>query len=123
MLGGFEERKPIGIGKCGWKAVESKRQWRSSGWASVASRALLPIESPMRALCSRHHLAATYCHRFLGLGSLHRHRFGSDDFEPVAPDLTTWPILPKDRLGRKGILRLGKRQRWDELWGRRKLLV
>jgi hypothetical protein len=46
------------------------------------------------------------------LGGLHRHHdgFGSYDFEPLTPDLTAWPILPKHRETRDGF-----RHRWGSL--------
>src|SRR6266702_3178007 len=53
----------------------------------------------MSPLCSGDH--GLVSHRGLiwrGRGSpCHHHRFGSHHFQPVAPDLATWPISPKHR--------------------------
>ncbi len=42
QLRGFEESKPIHVGKGGWKAVERKCQWRRGGRTSIADQALFP---------------------------------------------------------------------------------
>jgi hypothetical protein len=52
-LGGLQESKPIHVGKRGGKAVEREGQGRCSGRTSIASKALLPTETPMGALSSR----------------------------------------------------------------------
>src|SRR5260370_19549635 len=98
-LCGFEESKSIDVGKRGRKAVESERQVRGRGGTSIADKALMPTESPMRTLCSGHHLLLGPCHRFWRRWRSHSHYhcFGTYDFQPVAPDLTAWPILHQHR--------------------------
>jgi hypothetical protein len=110
-LGGFEESKPIRVGKCGWKSVERESQWRRGGRTSIADEAHLPTETPMCALSSRDQVLCRCGHRLWWGRDSHRdpHGFGADHFEPGAPDLTAWPILPKDWLGWQGIVRLGER--------------
>ncbi len=99
------------MGKRGWKAVERECQWRRGARTSIAGQALLPIESPMRALCSRHHVLGGQSSRFFRGRHPHRHLhgFASHHLEPVAPDLTAWPIAPQNR----------KTEDWfGRLWGR-----
>lgn len=98
--------------------MEGKREWRGGGRTSIAGEALLPTEPPMRAFGSRHHRAVPSGSRFRGCGRFHHERFGSDDFEPGAPDLATWPVVHQDRGSRKGRLRRRQRSRWSVVRGK-----
>jgi hypothetical protein len=53
QLGSGEQIKAKGVGKGGWQTVESDRQGGSIRWTGIAGQALLPGETPMRALCAR----------------------------------------------------------------------
>ena len=91
--------------------MERECQWRRGARTSIAGQALLPIESPMRALCSCHHVLRGQSSRFFRRRHPHRHLhgFASPHLEPVAPDVTAWPIAPQNR----------KTGDWfGRLWGR-----
>lgn len=119
-----QERKPVNVGKGCGQAMDGDGQRLSSGGSSIPGEALIPREPPMRTLCSGDNVA----HRNLALivhervSSRHHHHFGSHYFEPGAPDLTPWPIAPKNRKtrnrfrhlrGRIGLRRDGGRRDWD----------
>ena len=111
--GGFEERKPIRMGKCCGKAMDGDSQRSSGRGVRIASKTLKPTEPPMSALCSRHHLLGGHCHRLLHGCGFHRHHhgLGADHVEPVASDVATWPIVPQHRQTRGWRLRGDQRCR------------
>jgi hypothetical protein len=64
----------------------------------------------MRPLCPGEHVLPGHRRLFSrGRGCRRQlHRFGPHDFEPGAPNLTAWPISPKDRGTREELWQLGE---------------
>src|SRR5947209_7594955 len=108
------------MGKRGSKTVDGESEGWGGRGACIARQALIPPQRPMRPLCSGDHLLLARLSLFLRWhgSNRHHHRFGSHDFEPVAPDLTTRPISPKDGVRWESRWQLGERRRRLENWCR-----
>src|SRR5207302_2311030 len=85
---------------------------RQGRGASIASQTFIPGETPMSPLCAGHDRLAGHQRWFLRWRSLHHDDgFAAEHVEPMATDLTPWPILPKDRSMRQDWYWLRKRRR------------
>jgi hypothetical protein len=111
-----EERKSIRAREGGGKTVERECHRRGCGRACIASQALVPAESVVCPLCSREYLIPRRKNLFWRgrCSDANVYRFATHDGEKGAPDLRTWPILPKHRKVRKGFrYRVGSVARRD----------
>jgi len=99
------------------------RPWRVSvSGGAVEGRALRAKRSCQSSRqCSRHHVLQSQSARFFGGRHPHRHLHGftSHHLEPVAPNLTPWPIAPQNRKTRDWFGRLWGRLRQGREGGRR----
>ena len=91
-------KKAKGVGKGGRKAMDGDAKSRRGRGASIASQPFIPAETPMSPLWPGHDRLAGHQRGFLRWRGLqHNDGFAAYHVEPMATDLTTWPILPKDR--------------------------
>jgi hypothetical protein len=73
------------------------KSWGGRG-ARITSKPFMPGETPMSPLCAGNDRLAGHQRWFLRWRDLHHDDcFAAYHVEPMATDLTTWPILPKDR--------------------------
>ena len=111
-LGPSDQAKAEDVGKGGRQTVDRQLQdWGGRG-ACIASKALLPRETPMRALCSGDDMLVSQTGVSFGWWRSHRqeNRFGSHHLHPSPSELTPGPIPPKDRRTRGRF-----RHRWSRV--------
>ena len=97
---------------------------RQGRGASIASQPFIPGETPMSPLCPGNDRLAGHQRWFLRWRGLHHDDcFAAYHVEPMATDLTTWPILPKDRSMREDLYWFRKRLRRSNRRCRGKSLV
>ena len=107
-----KKAKAKGVGKGGRKAVDGDGKSRGGRGASIASKAFLPGETPMSPLCPGDDVLAGHQRVFLRWsGPPHHDCFAPDHREPVAAELTAWPVPPKDRSMRECVYGFGERRR------------
>ncbi len=92
--------------------MNSDGKSRGGRGTSIASKPFIPGETPMSPLCPGHDRLVGHQRCFLGWrGRHHDDGFAAEHVEPMATDLTTWPILPKDRSMREDWYWFRKRRR------------
>ena len=110
-LGAIDQAKAEDVGKRGRQPVDRHFQcWGARGMC-VASKALIPRQTPVSALCSGDDLLISHTDVICGGWCSHcqGNHFGAHHLHPPSSELTTWPITPKNRM---------TRNRFRHLWGR-----
>ena len=85
---------------------------REGRGANIASQPFIPGETPMSPLCPGDDVLTDHQRWFLRWGGPPHHDcFAPYHIEPVAADLTAWPVPPKDRSMRECVSRFAERLR------------
>jgi|SRR5712692_1023636 len=115
------QSKANGLGKDGRQTVDRHHKWWGGRWTSIASKALIPTETPMCSLCSTLHVLILSVLFLLWLSRARGEDDGlcTEQTKPPTPYLTAFPISPEHRVRSWRGKRL-KRCRWrvsQNRWG------
>ena len=113
VLGHLGQTKAKCLSKGNRETMNGHFQVRGGRGTRIASKALIPCQTPMSALCAGDNGSKGRRGVIFGWGGFHRqgNHFGPYQLHPAASELTTWPITPQERERQSRFSRLGL-DRW-----------
>ncbi len=86
-----------GLRKDGWYSIDRDLNRWSLKWSRIAGQLLLPVQTPMRPMCS---CERAKCWRRIRSGlSIDGDQVVSEPLHPCPAWLTSRPVVPEDRMG------------------------